>query len=114
MKNKIKITEKHLEALKLIKESTANIWSNPKGARGGKNEVENCCEYCGKFSKDGDGNYFQILTNGLIIPNKIDESLIWDLYNINMIEDQPQGCFAIGSTCAKKLLKDKVNFYLEY
>ena len=112
---KITITEEHLKALNLIKEAeilNANIWSHPKGARGGKDELDDVCEYCGKRSKDGEGNYYQILTSGLIIPNSIKESIIWDLYELKMIEDQSQGCFSIGSTCAKKLLGDKLNSYL--
>lgn len=109
---KIKLTEKHQEALELIKKSFADIWSHPKGPRGGKDVIENCCEYCGKFSKDGDGQYFQILTSGLIIPNKIEEKIIWDLYNLNLIKDQPQGCFAIGSSCAKKLLGKELQNYI--
>jgi len=118
MKKEIKLTKKHCEALSLIKDAElfgANIWSHPKGSRGGKeSEIDNCCEYCGKFSKDDKGKYFQILTSGLIIPNRIDERLIWTLYELNLISDQPQGCFSIGSTCAKKLLKDKLDFYYEF
>ena len=112
---KIKITENHARALQLIHEAKklgANIWSHPKGARGGKDEYDNVCEYCGKRSKDGEGNYFQILNSGLIIPNRIDEAIIWDLSNLKLIKDEPQGGFSIGSTCAKKLLKDKFAFYL--
>lgn len=104
------------DALQLINKAylkNANIWSHPKGERGGKDNVDNCCEYCGKFSKDGDGNYFQILTDGTIIPNRIDESIIWHLYKAGFIKDQPQGCFAIGSTCAKKLLGKDLKFYLQ-
>ena len=115
MISKIKLTKKHEEALQLIKDAiefSADIWSHPKGSRGGKDEFDNLCEYCGKRSKDGEGNYFQILTSGIIIPNRIDEDLIWDLYNAGLIADQPQGCFSIGSTCAKKLLKEKLSFYL--
>lgn len=108
----MKITPIQENALKLINESFANIWSHPKGARGGKDELDNCCEYCGKFSKDEDGQYFQILTSGLIIPNSIEESTIWELYNNGLIEDQPQGGFKIGSTCAKKLLGKKLNEYI--
>lgn len=116
MKKKIKVTDAHLKALKLINEAqvfNADIWSHPKGPRGGKDVQDNCCEYCGKFSKNNEGNYFQILTSGIIIPNKIDDILIWDLYELKLIEDQPQGAFSIGNTCAKKLFKDKLNFYLE-
>ena len=112
----INLTEKHQEALNLIQEAIAfgaNIWSHPKGPRGGKDEYSDVCEYCGKRSKDGEGNYFQILNSGTIIPNRIDEQLIWDLSNAGLIEYEPQGCFSIGSTCAKKLLKDKVSFYLQ-
>ena len=47
------------------------------------------------------------------IPNKIDENIIWELHEMGLT-DQPQGAFAIGSTCAKKLLGDKLNFYLWY
>jgi hypothetical protein len=109
------ITKEHLEALELIKNANnlgANIWSHPKGPRGGKDEYDNVCEHCGKYSKDGDGKYFQILTSGNIIPNRIDEKIVWDLYNSNLIEDQPQGGFAIGSSCAKKLLGKELEFYL--
>jgi hypothetical protein len=116
MCKKIELTEKHQEALKLINEAIefgADIWSHPKGPRGGKDEFDNVCEYCGKRSKDGEGNYFQILTSGIIIPNSIDERIIWDLSNLGLIESQPQGGFSIGSTCAKKLLKDKLSFYLQ-
>ena len=115
MKKEIKLTEKHQEALKLINDAItfgANIWSHPKGARGGKSEVNDVCEYCGKRSKDGEGELFQILTSGIIIPNSIEENIIWDLSNLGLIKDQPQGGFSIGSTCAKKLLKDKLSYYL--
>jgi len=114
MKKQIKLTEEHNKALVLINEAIefgADIWSHPKGARGGKNDLDNCCEYCGKFSKDGDGDSFQILTSGIIIPNSIDELLVWDLYNAKLIYDQPQGSFSIGSTCAKNLLKNKLSLY---
>ncbi len=111
-KSTFKLTEKHQEALTLINNSFANIWSHPKGARGGKDDVDNCCEYCGKFSKDDEGQYFQILTSGLIIPNKIEESIIWDLCQNDFIEDEPQGCFSIGSTCAKKLLGKELPKYI--
>jgi hypothetical protein len=111
-----KFTENHLTALELILDAEflgANIWSHPKGARGGKDEIENVCEYCGKRSKDGEGNYFNVLTSGVIIPNRISEKILWDLYDMKMISDQPQGGFSIGSTCAKKLLGDKLEFYLK-
>jgi hypothetical protein len=115
MKKEIKLTEAHKEALELInqaKEFGANIWSHPKGPRGGKDdEFDNVCEYCGKRSKDGEGDYFQILTSGLIIPNRIEEKLIWDLTQLGLC-DQPQGGFAIGSTCAKKLLGNRLSDYL--
>jgi hypothetical protein len=113
---KIKLTEAHKEALKLIQEAEkfgANIWSHPKGARGGKDGYSDCCEYCGKRSKDGEGNYFKILTSGVIIPNRIEEQLIWDLSSMGL-SDQPQGCFSIGATCSKKLLKDRLTDYLSY
>ena len=108
----IEITEKHREALELINKSTSNIWSHPKGARGGKDYHDDCCEYCGKKIKDDKVDYFHIITSGVIIPCSIDEEIIYDLYNANLIKDQSQGCFPIGSTCAKKLLGDKVEFYL--
>ena len=116
MKNSTKLTPTQQESLNLINDAiqlNANIWSHPKGARGGKDEMDNVCEYCGKHSKDNDGNYFSILTSGVIIPNKIDENIIWELHEMGLT-DQPQGAFAIGSTCAKKLLGDKLNFYLWY
>ena len=107
-----KITPKHLEALELIKNSFADIWSHPKGARGGKEQLDNCCEYCGKYSKDGEGEIFQILNSGIIIPNSIDEAIVWDLHNAGLIADQPQGGFKIGATCAKKLLGKELKKYL--
>ncbi len=110
------LTEEHQKALEEINEAIklgADIWSHPKGARGGKDDqFDNLCEYCGKHSKDGEGNYFQILTSGIIIPNHIKEKIIWDLFNLNLIEGQPQGGFAIGNTCAKKLLGKNLNYYL--
>jgi len=114
MTNEIKLTEKQSDALKMINDAIqfgADIWSHPKGARGGKDEVNDVCEYCGKRSKDGEGQYFKILTSGIIIPNSINEDIIWDLHNAGILDDQPQGSFSIGSTCAKKLLKDKLEFY---
>ena len=114
MTKEIKLTEKQSDALKMINDAIefgADIWSHPKGVRGGKDEVNDVCEHCGKKSKDGEGQYFQILTSGIIIPNRIDEQLIWDLHNLGLCDDQPQGSFSIGSTCAKKLLKDKLEFY---
>ena len=116
MQKQITLTEAHKEALALInkaKEIDANIWSHPKGPRGGKDELSDVCEYCGKRSKDGEGHYFQILTSGLIIPNRIDEQLIWDLSYLDLC-DQPQGGFSIGSTCAKKLLKNNLADFLKY
>ncbi len=112
MKTKINITEKHLAALKIIKTCKVDIWSHPKGARGGKqDEFDDLCEYCGKHTKDGEGMYFQILTNGIIIPNSIDEKIVWDLHYAGLLKQQPQGGFAIGATCAKKLLgKDVKKF----
>jgi len=108
----LKITEKHLQALEVIKNCKADIWSHPKGARGGKDDVENVCEYCGKHSKDGEGNYFHIMTNGIIIPNSIDQQIVNDLDEAGLINAQSQGGFAIGSTCAKKLLGKDLDFYL--
>ncbi len=116
MAKKITITENHLKALELIKNANslnANIWNHPKGPRGGKDEFDNVCEHCGKRSKDGEGKYFQILTSGNIIPNRIDESLVWDLFEAKLIKQQPQGSFSIGSTCAKKLLGKELDFYLQ-
>lgn len=101
-----------VKVLAAIKASTANIWSHPKGARGGKDELTDVCEHCGKHTKDGDGGYFHILTSGLIIPNWITETMVNELRDMGLIKDQSQGCFAIGSTCAKKLLGKQVNYYL--
>lgn len=112
MTNQIKLTQIQKEALDLINQSFADIWSHPKGPRGGKDELDNVCEYCGKHSKDGEGEYFQILTSGLIVPNRIAEETIWELYRMGAINDQPQGCFSIGSTCAKKLLGNKLSLYI--
>lgn len=113
MKKNIVITEEHKAALELIKNSYANIWSHPKGGRGGKDRGDDVCEYCGKpTSKDGKNTmFFQILTSGRIIPNSIDEQIVWDLYNADLIQDQPQGGFPLGSVCAKKLLGKDVEKY---
>jgi hypothetical protein len=115
MTNQIKLTETQQEALNLINQAielNANIWSHPKGARGGKDDTDNVCEYCGKHSKDGEGHYFRVLYTGLIVPNRIDEGTIYELSRLNLCDEPQGGGFAIGSTCAKKLLGSKLSFYL--
>lgn len=106
------LTEIESKALAAIQVSTANVWSHPKGPRGGKDDMDNVCEHCGKHSKDGDGGYYSILTSGTIVPNWIGEDMLWELYKKGLIKDQPQGGFAIGSTCAKKLLGKQADYYL--
>lgn len=105
------LTPEEAIALELIKKSHADIWSHPKGPRGGSDKFDNVCEYCGK--KTGPNSMiFQILTSGIIVPNTIDEQTIWSLYFKKAISDQPQGGFSIGPECAKKLLGKEVDFYL--
>jgi len=110
MKQTQNLTPEEAIALELINNSNADIWSHPKGARGGKDQLDNLCEYCGK--KTGPNSMiFQILTSGIIVPNRIDESTIWSLHEKGL-SDQPQGGFSIGPECAKKLLGSDLSFYL--
>jgi len=108
------IPVKTLQALKIIQGCTANIWSHPKGPRGGKEEPGEVCEYCGKHTPDDKSNYFHILTSGLIIPVSISEETIKELSEAGLINDDSQGCFKIGYTCAKKLLGHRVKEFLVY
>ncbi len=95
--------EKTLEEIKNILAISRkfNIWDNPKRP----NEVqEGCCEYCGK--KHGKTPFMVHVTIlGTCVPNNITEE---DLSRVN---EESQGGWAIGSTCAKKLFGEKI---LEY
>jgi hypothetical protein len=114
MKKTINLTQKQTLALQLINESKANIWSHPKGARGGKHAgLSNICEYCGKKCKEDNGQLFGILTSGAIIPNRISEATVWQLNKLNLT-DQPQGAFLIHNTCAEILLGDELQNYLAF
>lgn len=106
--------ERRKEVIALAKTAIGNIWSHPKGPRGGRDEAdENCCEYCGKpVGGKKNTRYVHVLTNGKILPNEItDEEVIECAKEIG---DQSQGCFAIGSECAKKLLGKNIDKYSEY
>ena len=90
------------EILNAINEFKVDIWSNPK--RPDSNAIQNGCEYCGK--KHGSNPlYVHINTNGIILPNSITED---DLNEVGM---ESQGCWALGSGCAKKLFGDKIDLY---
>ena len=109
-----KLTKKQIEGLILINESKANIWSHKKGARGGKHAgLSNICEYCGKKCKEENGEFFGILTSGAIIPNRLSEATVWELWEKNL-SDQPQGAFLIHNTCAENLLGDELQNYLAF
>jgi len=104
------------QALELIRQAeilNANIWSHPKGARGGRSNLDNVCEYCGKHLKDDKRKYVSILISGLLIPSSIEENVIWQLSEKGLC-DEPQGAFAIGSNCAKKLLGKELINYIFY
>ena len=74
-----------------------NLWSNPNKKEIIYNDEEKC-EYCGK--KLGNNRLFvHITTDGVCLPN-----------SINII-DQSQGCFPIGSECAKKLFGKDLDKY---
>ena len=110
MKNPKITSERKQEVLKLVKTSFANIWSHPKGARGGKDCEDDQCEYCGKkVGGKTNTRFVHILTSGAILPNGVDGDLIDALWIKGEIKDQSQGAFALGSECAKKLLGKKID-----
>lgn len=93
------------EILRTINEFKVDIWSNPKRPSS-EDMQDNCCEYCGK--KHGASPLFvHINTSGTILPNTVSEE---DLEIVGM---QSQGCFALGSTCAKKLFGKKIDLYTQ-
>jgi hypothetical protein len=85
-----------------------DIWSHPKGQRGGKEMIfENQCEYCGKeVSGKSNTRYVHINTGGQILPNGMTDEDIADYEK--QTGNQSQGCFAIGSECVKKVLGKNV------
>jgi hypothetical protein len=107
--------EKKLQIIELAKQSIGDIWSHPKGPRGGKDYYDfECCEYCGKkVGGKSNTRYVQILTDGSILPKAIfniaTEQDLWDLQD--EIGHQPQGGFALGSECIKKLLGSNLEAY---
>ena len=82
-----------------------NIWSHPiRNSEKWEGTQSNECEYCGK--KCGKTPlYVHIMTSGICVPNDITEK------DIERIGEQSQGCFPIGSTCAKKLFGKQVDKY---
>jgi hypothetical protein len=78
-----------------------SIWSNPKRK---SQRQANDCEYCGKKASKNP-LYVHIMTNGIIVPRKIQEK------HIEKIGQQSQGCFPIHDECAKTLFGDSVDRY---
>src|ERR1035437_1366951 len=92
------------EILAAINELAIDIWGNPK--RPDSNYIQDGCEYCGK--KHGKNPlYVHIMTDGTILPNSITEE------DLDIIGEQSQGCWALGSGCAKKLFGDKIDLYTQ-
>lgn len=112
----VKLTEEQKVILNECKKAFANIWSHPKGARGGREyEHDEQCEYCGKKTgKGANTRYVHILISGMILPNGLDGDEITELASIVEDQDQSQGAFAIGSECAKKLLGKKIDEFSFY
>lgn len=89
------------ELLQILSESRKfNIWNNPirpEDVQTGK------CEYCGR-SLGKNPLYVHVTFMGTCIPFDITET------EIETVE-QSQGCFAIGSGCAKKLFGAEILKY---
>jgi hypothetical protein len=115
-KTPVKLSAEQTQIINECKKAFANIWSHPKGARGGKEFQEGeQCEYCGKKTGEGKNTrYVHILTSGLILPNGLDGDKINELSCITDKQDQSQGCFALGSECAKKLLGKRIDEFSFY
>lgn len=80
-----------------------NIWDNTD--RPGDIE-SGCCEYCGK--KHGKSPLMVHVTyRGTCVPNDITED------DLRLVGEESQGCWAIGSTCAKKLFGKNIKKYTE-
>lgn len=89
------------QILKSINEFKVDIWSNPNRPT---TIQENHCEYCGK--KLGKYPlYVHVTIEGTILPNTVSET------DLDLVGMQSQGCFPIGSGCAKKLLGNKIDLY---
>jgi hypothetical protein len=116
MKKKVKLSDEQIHIISECKKAFANIWSHPKGARGGREyEHDEQCEYCGKKTgKGANTRYVHILTSGLILPNGVDGDKITEIACIVDNQDQSQGAFAIGSECAKKLLGKRIDEFSFY
>jgi len=103
-----KLSAEQIHIINECKKAFADIWSHPNGARGGREMMDEQCEYCGKkVGGKTNTRYVHILTSGMILPNGVDEDAINELQD--EIGDQSQGCFAIGSECAKKLLGKQID-----
>ena len=77
-----------------------NLFNNPNRPDYIK---DGCCEYCGK--KLGNNPLFvHITVDGTCVPNNLTEELV------NLV-DQSQGCFPIGSNCAKQIFGKKIKEY---
>lgn len=77
-----------------------NIWNNPNRPN---NFDTNCCEYCGK--KAGKNPLqVHVTYTGTCLPTDITEE------EVNQVEES-QGCFTIGSECAKKLFGKEIKNY---
>lgn len=111
MKKQPKLTEEQKAIVAECEKAFADIWSHPKGARGGKQYCEEeQCEYCGKKTGKGSNTrYVHILTNGMILPNGVDGDMVTEMNSKGLFHSQSQGCFALGSECAKKLLGKRID-----
>jgi hypothetical protein len=94
------MTKTNQEILTAINELKVNIWSNSKRP----DDVNGGCEYCGK-AHGKNPLYVHITVAGLIVPNSITEE------DLKQVGEESQGCFPIGSTCAKKLFGSNINLY---
>lgn len=83
----------------ILKESRKfNIWANPN-----RKSNTDGCEYCGK--KTGENPlYVHVTYVGTCVPNDVTEE---ELENV----EQSQGCWPIGSECAKHLFGDQIAKY---
>lgn len=91
------------EILALINEFKVDIWSNPN--RPDSNDIQNGCEYCGR-PHGNNPIMVHINTDGTILPNSITEE------DLDLVGMESQGCWALGSNCAKKLFGSRLKNYI--
>ncbi len=78
-----------------------NIWSNPKTYNKPTRVGE--CEFCGK-PVGKTPLYVHVTYKGTCLPNSVTAEEINDV-------EESQGCFAIGSGCAKQLFGSELKNY---